>query len=105
MSQSKYRAVRTTVNGLEFASQKEARRYQALLLLERAGQIRDLELQPRFPLRVNDLLVCTYVADYKYFDNDAQLFVVEDVKGMKTDVYRIKAKLVKAIYGITITEV
>ena len=103
MSQSKYRAVRTTVNGLEFASQKEARRYQALLLLERAGQIRDLELQPRFPCRVNDLLVCTYVADFRYSENGA--WIVEDVKGMKTDVYRIKAKLVKALYGITIREI
>ena len=103
MAQSKYRAVRTTVNGLEFASQKEARRYQALLLLERAGQIRDLELQPRFPCHVNDLLVCTYVADFRYAENGA--WIVEDVKGMKTDVYRIKAKLVKAIYGITIKEV
>ena len=100
---SKYRAVRTTVNGLPFASQKEARRYQALLLLECAGRINRLELQPRFPCRVNELLVCTYVADFRYFE-DGQ-FVVEDVKGMKTDVYRIKAKLVKALYGITIKEI
>lgn len=103
MAQSKYKAVRTTVNGLEFASQKEARRYQALLILERAGQIRDMELQPRFPCRVNDLLVCTYVADFRYIEDD--LSVVEDVKGMKTDVYRIKAKLVKALYGFTIKEI
>jgi hypothetical protein len=103
MAKSKYRAVRTTVNGLEFASQKEARRYQDLLILERAGRINGLELQPRFPCRVNDQLVCTYVADFRYIEDG--LSVVEDVKGMKTDVYRIKAKLVKALYGFTIKEI
>jgi len=101
---SKYKAVRTTVNGLAFASKKEAKRYSELLLLERAGQITNLEMQPRFPCRVNDLLVCTYVADFRYVD-DRGAWIVEDVKGMKTDVYVLKAKLVKALHGITIKEI
>jgi hypothetical protein len=103
MARSKYRAIRTTVNGLSFASQKEERRYQDLLLLERTGRISNLELQPRFPCRVNDLLVCTYVADFRYTEDGSS--IVEDVKGMKTDVYILKAKLVKALHGITVKEV
>lgn len=100
---SKYKAVRTTVNGLAFASQKEARCYQNLLLLERTGRISNLELQPRFPCYVNDMLVTTYVGDFRYIEDGAT--VVADAKGMKTYVYKIKAKLVKALYGITIKEV
>lgn len=104
---SKYKAVRTKVNGLEFASQKEAQRYSDLLILERAGRIRDLELQPRFPLRVNDELIAHYVADFRYRDQENEPHV-EDVKSdytRKLPLYRIKYKLMKAIYGITIEEV
>jgi dsDNA-binding SOS-regulon protein len=65
---SKYGAVRTEVDGISFASKKEARRYSELKLLERAGEIADLQLQPRFPLTVNGVRVCTYVADFQYRD-------------------------------------
>ena len=108
---SKYGAQRTEVDGITFASKKEARRYGELKLLERAGEIRNLELQPRFPLRVGDVLVCTYVGDFAYCTRplpgalNVGEFVVEDAKGFKTPEYKLKAKLFKALNGFEITEV
>jgi hypothetical protein len=103
---SKYGAVRTVVDGLTFASKKEARRYSELRLLERAGEIGALTLQPRYPLKVNGKLVCTYVADFEYYPADPQKSkVVEDAKGVRTPAYVIKAKLFEALYGFKISEV
>jgi hypothetical protein len=102
---SKYRAVRTTVDGVTFASRAEANRWQELRLLERAGHIADLEYQPRYPLRVNGIVVATYVADSRYRDVLRDRLVVEDVKGVRTPVYRLKKKLMRACHGIDITEV
>lgn len=94
----KYKNVRT--NG--FSSKREFARYQELKLLEKAGKIYLLKLQPRFPLRVNDQLICTYVGDFQYEENARG--VVEDCKGYRTPIFKLKAKLMKAIYGITILE-
>jgi len=109
--QAKYRAKPTVVHGVRFASKAEARRYQELLLLGRAGEIRNLELQPRFPLHVGGEQVAVYVADFRYEERSIDAFnecywfdVVEDVKGMKTPVYRMKKKMVEAQYGIRIRE-
>lgn len=103
---SKYGAVRTEVDGVSFASKREARRYGELRLMERAGHIADLTLQPRYPLQVNGKLICTYVADFTYFPAGEGAFrVVEDAKGVRTDVFKIKAKLFHALYGIQVTEV
>lgn len=99
---SKYRAVRTTVDGVTFASKKEAARYQQLKLLERAGEISDLKLQPTFTIDVGEHRICKYRADFAYRQGGAD--VVEDVKGFKTAAYRLKAKLLKATHGITILE-
>ena len=63
---SKFRAVRTTVDGITFASKAEARRYQELRLLEKAGVITELELQPRYQLAVNNMDICEYRADFTY---------------------------------------
>jgi len=68
-----------------------------------AGEIINLELQPKFPIEVNGIKICTYIADFRYKERDGTE-VVEDCKGFKTDVYRLKKKLVKAIYGIEILE-
>jgi hypothetical protein len=101
---SKYGAVRTTIDGITFASKAEARRYRELRLLEQAGEIVLLTVQPKFPLVVDGVKVCDYVADFRYSTPNAEV-VVEDVKGVRTPVYRLKAKLMKALYGITIREV
>ena len=103
--ESKYHSKKTEVYGISFDSKKEAGRYQELLLLERAKKITDLELQPRFDLVVNDQKIGFYKADFRYTDIKTGDSVVEDVKGMKTPVYNLKRKLVKALYGIDIVEV
>lgn len=101
---SKYNTIKTEVDGIIFASRLEARRYTELKLLERAGEITKLELQPKFLLEVNDILICTYIADFMYVEAAIQKIIVEDSKGMKTPVYQIKKKLMKAIFNIDILE-
>ena len=66
-------------------------------------RISDLVLQPKYPIEVCGKKICTYIADFMYNEDGKQ--VVEDVKGVKTSVYRIKKKLTEAIYNITIKEV
>lgn len=102
---SKYNAQPTIIDGHRFMSKREGQRYQALKILERGGIIRDLELQPRFALIVNGLKVCTYIADFRYTDVAKGEQVVEDVKGVLTDVYKIKKKLMQAVLGLEIQEV
>ena len=102
-SSSKWRNVRVTLDGIRFASQREAQRYAELKIELRAGMIGDLELQKRFPLMVNGVHVCAYVADLVYCRQGVR--VVEDAKGKATDVYKIKRALMRAVYGIEIVEV
>ena len=107
----KYHAKPTTVDGIRFASKAEARRYAELRLLEKAGQIKGLELQPRFALMVPergsgfDVRIGDYVADFRYREGPKGILKIEDVKGMKTPMYRWKKKHVEAQYGISIREV
>lgn len=106
---SKYGAVKTTVDGIVFHSAKEARRYQELKLLVRAGEISDLALQPKYPICIEgehgfEPAIAHYVADFQYYTREGEL-VVEDVKGVRTPVYRLKKKLVEAMHGIRITEI
>ena len=118
----KYGAVRTEVDGITFASKAEARRYQELRLLEKAGEIESLELQPKFSLMTQLTtgtfkgagkaltgkwpVIGRYVADFRYYRLTAPAgWIVEDVKGFKTPLYRWKKKHVEAQYGITITEI
>lgn len=99
MFYSKYKAKKTTIDGITFDSNAEARRYQQLKLLERGGAIKNLSLQPRFMLQEGFVNVHTgkkeraieYVADFMYDEGDRT--VVEDVKGFKTADYQIKRKL------------
>lgn len=103
-SYSKYRAKKTVVDGIKFDSKREAERYCELKLLEKAKEIRNLELQPRFLLqdKFKDRNGKThrkieYVADFMYIDKDGKK-IVEDVKGMMTDVYKLKKKLFLNLY-------
>ena len=102
---TKYRAVKTTVDGIVFDSRREAVRYQELRLLERAGQITALILQPRLAISVQGVKICEYRGDFEYTDTQTGERILEDVKGVLTPVYRLKKKLVKACYGIDIQEV
>jgi hypothetical protein len=108
-TRSKYRAVPTEVDGHRFASQAEARRFGELKLLEKAGEIRRLELQPAFPLAVLGVTLGEFVADFQYEqrgDEGIWKFVVEDVKGMRTlPLAKWKQKHLWAQYGIQVVEV
>lgn len=99
---NKFGAIATEVDGIRFASKKEARRYRELSLLEKAGQIHRLRLQVRYPLVVNGVKIGHYTADFVYTENGAE--VVEDSKGVRTRDYILRAKLMRALYGVTILE-
>lgn len=99
---SKYGARAIEVDGVCFDSMAEAKRWFDLQTLERNGLISDLKRQVRFDLAVNGVNLGFYKADFTYTENGRA--VVEDVKGMRTPVYALKAKLMKAIHGITISE-
>jgi hypothetical protein len=105
-SRSKYGNKAVEMDGRRFASKREAARYAELALLQRIGTISSLECQPRFPLVVNGVKVATYVADFRYQDSAGKV-VIEDVKSdpTRTPIYRLKAKLLLALHGISITEV
>lgn len=104
----KYHNLRTEYAGQLFASKKEASRAAELALAERAGLIRNLRTQVSFQCVVNEQLICRYVADFTYLEQlagDTQWTeIVEDTKGVRTPLYKLKAKLVKALHGITIRE-
>lgn len=104
---SKYHAVKVQEHGYTFASKAEHRRYRQLLLLQTgtSGTIGRLEIHPRFPLIVKGVKCGYYEADFRYKDYERDCVIVEDVKGVLTPVYRLKKKLVKALYGIDIAEI
>ena len=103
MSRSKYGNVRTIAGDVVFDSKREADRYSELAILEKLGDITDLELQPNFDCVVAGKKVCRYVADFRYVQNGQT--VIEDANGVRTAVYRLKKKLVEALYGLKIVEV
>lgn len=102
----KYGARACEVDGVRFASRREARRYQQLRLLEQGGQILALQLQPAYELHApNGQRICKYVADFQYIVAATGETVTEDAKGAKTPVYRLKKKWVEAEHGIRVIEV
>lgn len=101
---SKYHAKPEYRDGIRFASGREAKRYDRLKLLERAGEIKDLALQPIYHIRINGIKIGFYRADFKYLDVKAGQWVTEDCKGFRTPLYRFKKRLVEALYGIAIKE-
>jgi hypothetical protein len=113
----KYGARAVIVDGIRFASTKEATRYQELRLLAAAGRILDLEVQPRYPIQVVELwrggppytvTHCgIYTADFRYVETATGEVVTEDTKShpTKTTAYKLRKKLIEAIHGITIREV
>lgn len=105
MMASKYHNIKTSYNGISFDSRKEANRYQELQLMERAGLIRNIELQPRYDLVVNGHKIGFYKADFRYEMVNTGELITEDAKGVRTPIYVMKCKLVKALYDIDIVEV
>lgn len=100
----KYGAKRVSVDGYKFDSVGESERYAELVLLQKSGEIRDLQVHPTFPIEVNGQRICIYESDFSYVDKAGKLHV-EDFKGKATALYSIKKKLLKACHAIEIEEI
>jgi len=104
MRYNKYHNIKTEIDGIKFDSKKEADRYVQLKILQKAGIIKNLELQPKYRLQDGfekngvKYRPINYIADFRYFDNEKGHIRVEDVKGQKTDVYKLKKKLFEFRY-------
>ncbi len=110
-TKGKYKSIKVEVDGITFDSRKEANRYAELRLMEKAGEITNLELQPEFLLQegFRDKArawhrAIKYKADFRYQEKGGGV-VVEDVKGMRTEVYKIKKKLLLATHDIEFREI
>lgn len=97
---SKYRNSKVEIDGIRFDSGAEGERYKILKAKEKAGLIKNLQLQVNYPLLVNGLKICDYRADFVY--EVGGKMVVEDVKGQLHDVFKLKYKLMYACHGIVI---
>lgn len=116
MEKSKYGNKKTTYKGIKFDSKGECERYKELKLLENIGKIEELKtqvkfkLQPSYKIGNKTIRAITYVADFTYYSikkkNGIEFrdFIVEDFKGYKTQVYRIKKKMFEYKYGVEIKE-
>lgn len=100
MKRSKYGAIKTTIDGIRFDSKAEATRWCDLQNLQRGGKITHLARQIPFQIKSNGNLICNYIADFTYVENGS--YVVEDVKGIITRDFALKAKLFEAQYGYKI---
>jgi hypothetical protein len=108
---SKYGNKKVVIDGIKFDSQKEGNRYLELKLMEDTDYIKDLELQKKFELipsyEINGKKIrsVNYICDFYYYDNQTQKYVVEDTKGYRTEVYKLKKKMFEYKYGIEIKEI
>lgn len=104
MRRNKYGNKRQSYGGASFDSKRELGRYQELELLEKAGEISHLKRQVRFPLessgkplRYSSGRQAVYIADYTYIDRKHPMVVIEDSKGARTDVYKLKRAIMQAM--------
>jgi hypothetical protein len=107
---TKYHSRKLEVDGYAFDSQAEGKRYQQLKLMERAGQIRLLEVHPTYELQPafkdregKTVRAIAYEADFSYIEGGER--VVEDVKGMETKDYKLKAKMFRYRYSALVYRV
>lgn len=97
---NKYRNVRTTVDGIPFASKKEANRYCELMTLVKAGEVLYFLRQVPFHLPGEVKYLCDFLVIWK--DGNVG---IEDVKGKRTPSYIMKKKQVEFLYPVKITEI
>lgn len=108
MKRNKFNAKKTEIDGIVFHSRKEAARYSQLKLYEKGGLITNLRLQvsyeliPKLVINGKTERAIKYIADFVYYDTVHKCEIVEDVKGMITDVFKLKYRLMKLIHGIDI---
>ncbi len=106
---------RTSADGIVFDSLSELKRWDELRLLERAGEIRELRRQVRFPLEINGrpILIrsprymagrrCSYAPDFTYYDAQfPDILTVEEHKGVWTDAARLRVAVAEAVYGFRV---
>ncbi len=99
---SKYRNKKIVIDGEKFDSERESERWQDLLILQHIGEIKDLrrqvkfELQPSYKKNGKTIRAITYIADFTYLLNGK--LIVEDSKGYRTEVYKLKKKLFEYKY-------
>lgn len=104
-SKSKMHNTKVVVDNLTFDSIGEYNQWKELQLRERAGEIRDLHRQVRYKVYLNEIYICSWYADFVYFDIALNQQIIADFKGFRTAVYAIKKRLVEAYYTIQITEI
>lgn len=102
-SRTKYRNKITCIDGIRFHSKKEASHYLTLKVLEKSKKIWNLKLQVPYVVVVGGKKICTYKADFVYEDKKGTHVV--DVKGVRTQIYSLKKKLIEALYPFQIEEV
>jgi hypothetical protein len=105
---SKYNSKKTIVDGITFDSIKESRRYSELKILKIAGEVDNFNLQPAFLLQEGfkrkdgkKIREIWYIADFEVWYKDGRR-EIEDVKGMETEVFKIKRKLFEAKYDLVL---
>ena len=106
MTRTKYHSQKTEVNGIAFDSKLEARRYQQLLFLEKAGEITDLHLQHELQIFQGFINPETgekkkssfYIGDFFYVDTRDHKIIIEDTKGIETADFKLKWKLAQSQY-------
>ena len=108
---TKYHSRKVTLDGMQFDSHREACRYRELSLLQRAGEISDLRTQVKYTLvpaqkkpSGGTERAVTYTADFVYRDKSGRE-IVEDAKGVRTQQYIVRRKLLLYVYGIEIIAV
>lgn len=100
---SKYGNKRVVVDGITFDSIAESKYYRVLKDRAERGEVGGVELQKPFSiLGPKGELICTYKADFAFWDHKADRFRVIDVKGVETDVFKLKRKMMQALKGIEV---
>ena len=108
---NKYFNKKTTIDNINFSSKKESTRYLQLKMLVKLGHIKDLQLQPKFELQPaykkngKNIRAINYMADFSYYDNQKEKYIIEDVKGfnkktgkhLSTQEFKLKKKIFEYI--------
>lgn len=94
---AKYHNTKVVVDGETFDSKGEYARYIELRIMAQAGLISMLRHHVRIPIVINDITVCAYIADFVYWEKGEE--VVEDYKGVMTEIFALKRKLLRAVQG------
>jgi hypothetical protein len=103
----KYNNTKVEIDGIKFSSKKEANYYGVYMAMVHQGTISNLNLQVKYELipKIDKQRPCCYIADFVYEDKATGKTIVVDAKGWRTEVYKIKKKLMKWVYNIDIVEV